>query len=79
MNKKEKLLKEIEKLFNKYNLSGIVTIPQNGTFSLFSSEGEKLVILHHAKIELKKLDLEVNKMAEYENKEITKKYSPRYV
>ncbi len=79
MNKSDKILANIEKLFKKYQLSGLITIPQQGTFSLFASEGEKLILLQHAKIELKKIDLEIEALASYTQSDNLKSIKPNYV
>ena len=66
MNKEELLdmMKDnIQKLFRANKLSGIIEIPGKGTFSIFKDEGSRLKILHHARIELNKLDIEIDQLA----------------
>ena len=54
MKKKDKL-KEVEEFLEKHKISGIIRIPEHGTFSMFANQGDKLSILEHAKIELELL------------------------
>lgn len=83
MAKKQKVLDEIEEIFKKYKISGIITMPKYGTFSLFASTSDKLTLLHHARIEIKKIELEIEKLASMELYDtISEKMetsSPKYV
>lgn len=71
MNKKEKILKEIEKFFEKHEISGIIRVPNAGTYSLFGSEDDKLLVLEHFKVELlareKYINSEANKLLGWDN------------
>jgi hypothetical protein len=49
--------------FKKYKLSGIFRLPKVGTFTYFSSEADKLLVLEHAKIELKLKKLQLDEEA----------------
>ena len=60
---KQIVLENIEKLFQMHKISGIIEVPSIGTYSLFTSDGAKLLILDHAKVEEHKLELERNKKA----------------
>ncbi|MCK5625147.1 hypothetical protein KAI04_04875 [Candidatus Pacearchaeota archaeon] len=87
MKKKDKqnILDEIDEFFNKHNISGIIRIPNYGTFSNFKSEGDKLSILEYAKIELELLEQlrknEVNFRLCEENDILSKKNKkhPKYI
>lgn len=61
INKKteQTILDEITKLFEKYNLSGIVKIPDGGVFTLYSSLGDKLILLEQANQEINRRTKEV--------------------
>lgn len=52
MNKKEQKLKEVEQFVKKYNISGIFLIPDIGTFSIFKTLSDKLLLLEQAQIEI---------------------------
>lgn len=57
MQKKKSIEANQEKIildfFKKYKLSGIFRLPKIGTFTYYSSEADKLLVLEHAKLELK--------------------------
>lgn len=85
MKKKKNKLKEVEDFLEEHGISGIIRIPDYGTFSMFLESGDKLSILEHAKIELDVLDelrknevkfriAEENRLASKKSKEF-----PRYI
>lgn len=85
MNKKEKIIKEVEKFFAKHNVSGIIRIPNAGTYSLFSSDEDKLLVLEHCRVELlareKYINMEANNIIginDY-NDSKTKSKLPSYI
>ena len=85
MKKKKDKLKEVEDFLEEHNISGIIRIPDYGTFSMFANPGDKLLILEHAQIEVdisKELRMnEVNCRINEENNKISqrnKKY-PSYI
>ena len=43
----------IEDMFDKYNISGIVYIPDDGTYALYTSENGKFKVLDQAEFELR--------------------------
>ena len=51
MNKKEKIIKEVEKFFAKHNISGIIRIPNAGTTGYMEyNDGKKVIIETFAQI-----------------------------
>lgn len=69
MQKKKSIEDNQEKVildfFKKYKISGIFRLPNVGTFTYFSSEADKLLILEHAKIELKLKKIQLDEEALY--------------
>lgn len=47
-----KTLLIIEKFLTKYNVSGIMYVPGQGSFSLYKNTNDKLIVLDHSKSEL---------------------------
>lgn len=81
MTKKDKILTSVENLFKKHKLSAIITFPEGTTYSMFYTKRDKLMLLQHAKIELKALDIEVEQAALIDENDyvIKEKSSPLYV
>lgn len=91
MVKEQKLTKEkatkiivdnLNKLFKENGLSGIIEVPGAGTMGIFKDDGSKLKILNHAKIEEKKIELEMERTALnwlVNEKSDEKKKIPNYV
>lgn len=68
----DKKIKEINKLFKKYGITGIVHIPEFGVFTNFDDNGSTLEILQRAEIEKrvieKGVDMEVEeRVFDYKN------------
>lgn len=57
------LVDVLSMFFEEFNVSGIIKIPGKGTVGIFRNDDDKLRILHHAKIESKKIELEIDRMA----------------
>jgi len=63
MNNKnqERVINKFRMLLEKMGVSGIFHFPTFGTISFFSTDGERLLCLEHAKIEIEK-DIQINKV-----------------
>lgn len=80
MVKKDKLLDKIQSLFSKHKISAILTLADGRTYSIIGSKRDKLMLLHHARIELSKLDIEIEKTAASEiNETVPTGIKPKYV
>lgn len=57
------LREKLTELFKSNNLSGIIEIPNHGTFGIFKDDTARLKILNHCQIELKKKEIEIEQSA----------------
>jgi len=81
----EQIIKRVQKLFDEYNISGVLKIPNVDIMSNFRSHADKLEIIEFVDIEQKisvellKKEIETSVVDEFNSKNKIQRYIPEYV